>query len=48
MSFWQTTDRHAAGHGLPLAEYEGAAVEWFLLGLVELPPAGVNLVIKDA
>jgi hypothetical protein len=39
--------RHAAGHRLPLTEYEGAAVEWFLLGLVELPPAGVNLVIKD-
>ena len=25
-----------------LAEYEAAAVEWFLLGLVELPPAGVH------
>ena len=35
--------RHTAGHGLPLAEYEGAAVEWFLLGLVELPPAGVSM-----
>ena len=26
---------------LPLAEYQGAALEWLLLGLVELPPAGV-------
>lgn len=34
--------RHADGNRLPLAEYEGAAVEWFLLGLVELPPAGVK------
>lgn len=25
-----------------LADYEAAAVEWFLLGLVELPPAGVS------
>jgi hypothetical protein len=47
-NFADYVGRHAAGHGLPLAEYEGAAVEWFLLGLVELPPAGVNLVIKDA
>ena len=26
-----------------VAEYEAAAVEWFLLGLVELPPAGVTI-----
>jgi len=28
---------------LPLGEYEGAAVEWLLLGLAELPPTGVEL-----
>jgi hypothetical protein len=33
--------RHADDRGLPLVEYEAAAVEWFLLGLVELPPEGV-------
>ena len=26
---------------VPLAEYQGAALEWLLLGLVELPPPGV-------
>jgi len=34
-------NRHAHDRGLPLVEYEAAAVEWFLLGLVELPPEGV-------
>lgn len=28
---------------LNLCEYEGAALEWLLLGLVELPPAGVAI-----
>lgn len=32
-----------AVRGLPLERYEGAAVEWLLLGLVELPPPGVRL-----
>ena len=41
--FAEYVNRHTVGHGLPLGEYEGAAVEWFLLGLVELPPAGVSL-----
>ncbi len=36
---------HAAGTTLPsgLDEYEAPAVEWFLLGLVELSPGGVSL-----
>ena len=29
-------------------EFEGAAVEWLLLGLVEVPPAGVRLATGDA
>lgn len=41
--FAEYVGRYADGHGLSLAEYEGAAVEWFLLGLVELPPAGVTI-----
>src|SRR3990170_732180 len=28
---------------LNLQEYEGAALEWLLLGLVELPPAGLTI-----
>jgi len=36
---------HAEGEaeGLPLEEYEAAAMEWLLLGLVEIPPEGVSL-----
>jgi hypothetical protein len=41
--FAEYVGHYSDEHELPLAEYEGAAVEWFLLGLVELPPAGVNL-----
>jgi len=36
--------RHAGRReaGLPLETYEGAALEWLLLGLVEIAPAGVS------
>ena len=30
-------------HDLPLETYEAAAMDWLLLGLTELPPAGVSL-----
>jgi len=42
-------DRYVRGHfenSQPpenLVEYEAAAIEWFLLGLVELPPKGIQL-----
>jgi len=38
---------HCDDQQLPadLATYEAAAVEWLLLGLVELPPSGVTLPI---
>lgn len=38
--------RHVRAHAptnLPLETYEAVAVEWLLLGLVELPPGGVSL-----
>lgn len=41
VEFAKYVGRHAHDQGLPLIEYEAAAVEWFLLGLVELPPGGV-------
>jgi len=31
------------GADLPVESYEAAAVEWLLLGLVELPPGGIEL-----
>ena len=44
-AFARYVRRYAAGEQLPtdLDEYEAAAVEWFLEGLVELPPRGVSL-----
>ncbi len=41
-------EKHVSEHAripeclAPLSEYEAAAIEWFLLGLVELPPAGIR------
>jgi hypothetical protein len=32
--------------GLPLEDYEAAAVEWFLLGVVDLPPPGIDATPK--
>ncbi len=42
--FAEHVRKHANGTGteLPLETYEAAAVEWLLLGLVELPPSGVE------
>ncbi|MCY2927435.1 MAG: hypothetical protein NT031_18765 [Planctomycetota bacterium] len=42
-AFVEYVARHADSLELPLAQYEAAAVEWFLLGLVELAPQGVCL-----
>ncbi len=43
----QSFAKHVAAHcdSVPayVREYEGAALEWLLLGLVELPPAGVTI-----
>ena len=41
--FAEHVQSHAARETLPadLERYEAAAVEWLLLGLVELPPDGV-------
>ena len=43
-AFAQYVSGDSGGCELPsdLKEYDAAAVEWFLLGLVELPPAGVS------
>ena len=42
--FAEHVKQHAgkAANDLPLAHYEAAAIEWLLLGLTELPPAGVS------
>jgi hypothetical protein len=37
----RTVTKH--GISFPISEYDAAAIEWFLLGLAELPPAGVRL-----
>jgi len=44
-AFVKYVSRHASSaHHLPdLQQYDAAAVEWFLLGLVELPPAGIEV-----
>ncbi len=40
--FARYVEKESGRQALPkLREYEGAALEWLLLGLVELPPAGV-------
>lgn len=36
-----SSDRETGARDLPLEEYEAGAVEWFLLGVVELPPPEV-------
>lgn len=43
--FAQYVLKHANGEEPPegFEDFEGAAIEWLLLGLVELPPAGVEL-----
>ena len=44
-TFAEYVARHADGRELPpdLDRYQGAAVEWFLLGLVEVVPKGIVL-----
>ena len=37
------SSKHDQSIDFPLDEYESAAVEWLLLGLAEIPPAGVEL-----
>lgn len=39
--FAHYVEKESGQPALNLQEYEGAALEWLLLGLVELPPAGV-------
>jgi hypothetical protein len=41
--------RHAEGTpiGVPVERYDAAAVEWLLLGIVEIPPAGIVGVCAD-
>ncbi len=36
--------RHAGGRDLPadVGSYQAVAVEWFLLGIVEIPPPGIR------
>jgi hypothetical protein len=41
--FAEYVKRYSGPCDLPLEEYEAAAVEWLLLGLVELPPVGLML-----
>jgi hypothetical protein len=36
-------DKADIARALPLQSYDGAALEWLLLGLVEVPPEGVTL-----
>ena len=40
--FAEYIQRHAGGTKLPsaVAEYDAVAMEWFMLGVVEIPPAG--------
>jgi len=47
-SFAEYVSQHADADGLPLVEYEAAAVEWLLLGLAELPPGGVDVATNES
>jgi hypothetical protein len=42
-AFANYVERNCKGPVVKLREYEGAALEWLLLGLVELPPAGLTI-----
>lgn len=49
-NFEEYVQRHAGGVPLPtdIEQYEAVAIEWFLLGLVEIPPPGVHVNTRDS